>query len=1025
MDAPDAIAGQIDHHSQSVHPHTQPDDTTTHGDEACLKRVEETLTSNESEALNGVHNTNTQQSYSADTESEEKGESSNSHNHSHESKEMNDELTSKEKQTLENQVLNSISDESNNENSQIVPKKQDLPNGTFSKQNSERSLTDTKNSMSVYSDKEEESEDSTHGSDEETGDSDEETDDDEEEEDEEEEEEEGESDPPALKYIRIKQFPEKLFQRDSISSCLFHESLFAFGTHSGVLHLMKPSTFETIRSFKCHRASIMNITTQGSYFATASIDGTVIIGSLEDPTELMACDFSRPVNFVVLDPDYQVSKKFVSGGMSGDVILSTRNWLGNRVDTVLDKGHGPVVGIYIVNDILFWMNDRGITFISISSKTKLLNIPFPYKDKRPDLYWPSVHFPETDRIVISWYDHVWFFKVEILKDMDKANGQSLGSILSSAASSLRALPDKKIEMEYHAQLQLTKEEVIVDISSFKDEQLIYLAASNGKCPELKIYDISVGEEQSSAEIPMKNYKSLNYNDYHMGKYLGTRGAANYYIVSSIEVIVAKELTLKDRFDWYMEMKDYYKAWEIGFDLDPMDRLELGLKYIDLLKKQEKYEGALLATTEIFQKTIDGTIDDEHENEFFQLAVSKWTNILMSFLSLGFFDQVAASVPQGLGIDHALYDKILLHYLDCDDVEKFTSLLHTWPDGSFDISSIIDAMNIMTISPALQKELAYLYHRNKDYLHSVNILLSLKDMQALDILLAHPIFANFTNKIHEIVLLPISSQTESRDVATFTLKEIKRVFAKPLKLLVENRYSVSLKVVIDQLEKDPQTCPVLYAILNKVSKKDPLLTANFEDAIISLFTKNFVPRDDSFDLLDFLKTHRNYNVDQAIVSCEKSATPKVKELIYLWSRIGEWEKALFVLLDNAADDPKTAISFVKEHTVKAENSKRASELWDVLIEYALDKPHFINDILLCSDSSSDDGNSIDNKAKITLIQRLSDSQQIPGLQNSVTQLLINQYLASNVNNSVLSIVADEATDVAHKYLKQRSRGKMFG
>ncbi|KAL6941327.1 hypothetical protein ACO0RG_002455 [Hanseniaspora osmophila] len=1024
MDIPDTIGGQVEHDSQSSQEkdkytsvQSQPDNIVSREDAQDLKRESGTFTSQNSETFA--------------TEAAEDKASLNSSDHAENLQQTTDQLASKDLDTSDVHIPNSTNSTTSAKLQLPLAERQKLPGGSSLKKSPEDDLIDSGDSGSADTHEEEdEEEDEEEGegtidSEEDEGEDTTDSEEDEGEDGDDDEDEEGESEPPALKYTRIKQFPEKLFQRDSISSCLFHESLFAFGTHSGVLHLMKPATFETIRSFKCHRASIMNITTQGTYFATASIDGTVIIGSLEDPTELMACDFSRPVNFVVLDPDYQASKKFVSGGMSGDVMLSSRNWLGNRVDTVLDKGHGPVVGIYIVNDILFWMNDRGITFISISSKTKLLNIPFPYKDKRPDLYWPSVHFPETDRIIISWYDHVWFFKVEILKDIDRTNGQTLGSILSSAASSLRALPDKKIEMEYHAQLQLRNEEVIVDISSFKDEQLIYLAASNAQCPELKIYDISLGEEQSSAEIPMRNYKSLNYNDYHMGKYLGNRGAANYYIVSSIEVIVAKELTLKDRFDWYMETKDYYKAWEIGFHLDPMDRLELGLKYIELLKKQEKYKDAIFATTKIFQKTIEGTIDDEQENEFFQLAVSKWTNILMSYLSLDLYDLVAANIPQGLGIDHALYDKILLHYLKCGHIEKFTSLLHTWPDGSFDISCIIDAMNNMERSRPLKKELAYLYHRNKDYLHSVDILLSLKDMQALDILLSHPIFANFTNKIHEIVLLPISSQAEPRDVATFSLKEIKEVFAKPLRLLVENRYSISLKSVIAQLEKDPQTCPVLYAILNRVSKKDPLLTANFEDAMISLFTKNFVPRDDSFDLLNFLKTHRNYSVDQAIVNCENSTTPKVKELIYLWSRIGEWEKALFILLDHSADDPKTAISFVKEHTVKAENMKRASELWDVLIEYSLDKPDFIKAILLCSDSSSDDCNSIDNKAKITLIERLSDSQQIPGLQNSITQLLINQYLASNVNGSVLSIVTDEASDVANKYLKQRTRGKMFG
>ena len=117
---------------------------------------------------------------------------------------------------------------------------------------------------------------------------------------------------------------------------MFGDTFFAFGTHSGILHLTT-CAFEPIKTIKCHRSSILCINTDGKYFATGSIDGTVIIGSMDDPQNITQYDFKRPINSVALHSNFQASRMFVSGGMAGDVVLSQRNWLGNRIDIVLNK----------------------------------------------------------------------------------------------------------------------------------------------------------------------------------------------------------------------------------------------------------------------------------------------------------------------------------------------------------------------------------------------------------------------------------------------------------------------------------------------------------------------------------------------------------------------------------------------------------------------------------------------------------------------------------------------------------------
>ena len=45
---------------------------------------------------------------------------------------------------------------------------------------------------------------------------------------------------------------------------------------------------------------MLSVFTDGTYFATASMDGTVVIGSILDEKDIVAYDFQRPVHAVIL-----------------------------------------------------------------------------------------------------------------------------------------------------------------------------------------------------------------------------------------------------------------------------------------------------------------------------------------------------------------------------------------------------------------------------------------------------------------------------------------------------------------------------------------------------------------------------------------------------------------------------------------------------------------------------------------------------------------------------------------------------
>ena len=54
--------------------------------------------------------------------------------------------------------------------------------------------------------------------------------------------------------------------------------------------------------------------------------------------------------------------------MAGQVIYSSKGWLGKRSDFVLEQGHGPIVSIQLIDDLVIWMNDKGISVFHLATR---------------------------------------------------------------------------------------------------------------------------------------------------------------------------------------------------------------------------------------------------------------------------------------------------------------------------------------------------------------------------------------------------------------------------------------------------------------------------------------------------------------------------------------------------------------------------------------------------------------------------------------------------------------------------------
>ncbi|KIW69609.1 hypothetical protein, variant [Phialophora macrospora] len=196
-------------------------------------------------------------------------------------------------------------------------------------------------------------------------------------------EEEEEEEEPRLKYATLTRNVTTIYRNGDATSA-FHVAgdKMIVGTHSGNIHVFALPSFNSVRVYHAHTASISAISISpynpgfaplryesGSklaaesassrdkspssspaprgkqqqpavpdipanriYIATSSIDGNVCIASLVDPRDVQLRNFGRPVQTVALSPEYKSDKTYLSGGQAGTLVLTTGGQAGKSAN---------------------------------------------------------------------------------------------------------------------------------------------------------------------------------------------------------------------------------------------------------------------------------------------------------------------------------------------------------------------------------------------------------------------------------------------------------------------------------------------------------------------------------------------------------------------------------------------------------------------------------------------------------------------------------------------------------------------
>ena len=854
---------------------------------------------------------------------------------------------------------------------------------------------------------EEESSSSTSSEEEESS-SDEESDDDEEEVE------------PRFKYNRITQLPVTVFNKDPVSTCLASETFFAFATHNGVIHLTKPD-FTLIRSYRAHRASILGLATDGTYLASASIDGTVVIGSVLEAEDISASNFKRPVHSVALDPNYKSSKTFISGGMAGDVILSERGWLGNRSDTILQKSDDPVIAIYWIDGLIIWMNDSGINIYNQHTRKLLMNIPRPENSPRADLYKPRICTPESNRIYIAWADRVWNLKVTVTKSKDlKALLPSSASMILSSGSSMRS---QAIEQTITVESELQVDCLIAGIAAFKDDTLMMLSYlppprptdSNPRpvapSPELRLVDLQTGGEVYGDELALKSHERLGMNDYHLCQYSNSQ-STKYLIISAKDGIVATERDLNDKIEWLVDHKKLEDAWNISANVKTAaERYAIGLNWVESLVDKDDW----VDTARVLELVQNTYLETDNSNELqtveggeTDLSVvqtqvrDNWNEWGFIFTKAGHTDELAPKLPADhtLQVDSKIYESFLLDFIEKSKIEDLITYLETWPIELYDFNTIKRYIeDLLQDKPEqkdrLRKTLSGLYILAGDPVTAVHHLLLLRDPSVLDLVSKYHLLRSFLNQISEILTINLKS---IEDLTLAPLPIIRETMSRAISIVVQGRHEVTPDDVVSHLtEKKLEVVSFLY--LEQLNLVDSFASQKFGDLQARLYAEFDRPK-----LIGFLKRNNNYNLEKAAQVCESLGY--IPELVYILGKVGQNKRALKLVLEDL-QDPDQAIEFAKQ--------QNDQELWDDLLDYCLTRPLYLKTLL-------DKASGAVPPAQI--LARIPAKLAIPGLKDTLLRIFTDHEIVLALNQGILEIVNSEAQILASQLRAARSEGTIL-
>jgi hypothetical protein len=188
------------------------------------------------------------------------------------------------------------------------------------------------------------------------------------------------------------------------------------------------------------------------------------VSSLVDPKDVTLRNFGRPVQAVALSPDYKSDRAYLSGGLAGELILTTgaplgvqsnantssasqatQGWLGaiglgghGGKDTVLHSGEGTISGIKwsLSGKFVAWSNEYGI---------RIMRTDLHLDSADADLAWKRVGFVERpNRRIWQEMAGLWKARMEWVDDQSLESDEDDTSSANGGHKADSTLPQQRL-----------------------------------------------------------------------------------------------------------------------------------------------------------------------------------------------------------------------------------------------------------------------------------------------------------------------------------------------------------------------------------------------------------------------------------------------------------------------------------------------------------------------------------------------------------------------------------------------------
>ncbi|KAK8683394.1 hypothetical protein V6N13_039455 [Hibiscus sabdariffa] len=802
------------------------------------------------------------------------------------------------------------------------------------------------------------------------------------EEEEEEEEEEDDEEEPRLKYQRMGGSIPSLLSGDSASCVAVAERMIALGTHDGTVHILD-FLGNQVKQFAAHSAAVNDLSfdIEGEYIGSCSDDGSVVLNSLFTD-EKLKFEYHRPMKAIALDPNYarKSSRRFVTGGLAGNLYFNTKNWLGYK-DQILHSGEGPIHAVKWRTSLIAWANDMGIKVYDAANDQRVTFIERPRGIPRPEILVPHLVWQDDTLLVIGWGTYV---KIAAIRtNMNKGANGTYKRVTSSNMNQVDIVASFQTSCYISGIAPFGDALVVLAYISGEDGEKEFSSTipsrqGNAQRPEVRMVSWS-NDELATDALPVHGFEHYKAKDYSLAHapfsgscYAGGQWAAGdepiYYIVSPKDVVIAKPRDAEDHIAWLLQHGCHEKALAAVEAGQGRSELldEVGSRYLDHLIVERKYAEA----ASLCPKVLRG-------------SASAWERWVFHFAHLRQLPVLVPYMPtENPRLRDTAYEVALVALATNPSFDKdLVSTVKSWPRVIYSalpvISAIEPQLNTSSMTDALKEALAELYVTNGQYEKAFSLYADLMKPDIFDFIERHNLQESIREKVVQLMIVDCK---------------------QAVNLLIQNRDLITPSEVASQLLKTRNKCNSRYFLhlyLHSLFEVNPHAGKDFHDMQVELYVEY-----DPKMLLPFLRSSQHYKLEKAYDICARKNL--LREQVFVLGRMGNSKQALAVII-NELGDIEEAVEFV--------TMQHDDDLWEELIHQCLNKPEMVGVLL---------EHTVGNLDPLYIVNMVPNGLEIPRLRDRLVKIITDYRTETSLRHGCNDILKADCVNLLVKYYNEAKR-----